>query len=100
MNKAIIIHDIDISECGNYDMDNNFTCDGSFCKCEELPNCQFKQLRRKEQLIQRLETKLIAYKEAIKEIKEIAEYCMDEVDQENSPLYSILEIIKEIKNEE
>ena len=65
---AIIIDDVDVSECEYlYDDDNlcklgkeDFVC-GQFCKGD---NCYYKQLKRKEQECEK-------FKQALKEIREI-----------------------------
>ena len=47
--KEIIIDGVDVSGCHNYDSNQYWNCEPSCCHCEELPNCYFKQLKRKEQ---------------------------------------------------
>lgn len=47
--KKIIIDGVDVSECRNYDRNQFWECKPFACHCYELPNCYFKQLKRKEQ---------------------------------------------------
>lgn len=49
-----IIDGIDVSKCSNYDQDSFFECENSYCHCDEISNCYFKQLKRKEQEYERL----------------------------------------------
>lgn len=56
--KEIIINGVDVNKCRNYDPEQYFECEISSCHCEEITNCYFKQLKRKEQ-----------------KLKEITEYC-------------------------
>ena len=89
--------------------------------CKDHPNCFYKkalkQLKRKEQECEELrnrsdgwmskceqEIKLREFineqlKQTLTEIKEIAEYCYDEVDKENDGFWSILQLISGVKNE-
>lgn len=45
----IIIDGVDVSKCCNYDDTQFWECEPTNCHCEELPNCYYKQLKRKEQ---------------------------------------------------
>mgnify|MGYP004640941019 CR=1 FL=1 len=47
--KEIIFNGVDVSECRNYDRNQFWECKPFACHCYEIPNCYFKQLKRKEQ---------------------------------------------------
>ncbi len=47
--EEIIIDGVGVSRCSNYDHGSYFECKESCCHCDEIPNCYFKQLKRKEQ---------------------------------------------------
>lgn len=47
--KEIIIDGIDVSRCSNYDHGSYLECNVYYCPCDEVPNCYYKQLKRKEQ---------------------------------------------------
>lgn len=59
------IDGVDVSECCNYDDTQFWECEPSYCHCEELPNCNYKQLKRAEQKLEK--------------IKEILSYCEEQV---------------------
>ena len=63
--KEIIIDGIDISKCSNYDHGSYFECKDGCCHCDEIPNCYYKQLKRKEKECKK-------YKQTLTEIKD---YC-------------------------
>lgn len=51
----IIIDGVDVSKCCNYDDTQFWECGPTNCHCEELPNCYYKQLKRKEQALDEIE---------------------------------------------
>lgn len=105
MTKEIIIDGVNILGCKHYDLENNY-CDQSYLgeggllkntknpkRCEQSPNCYFKQLQRLKQENEELKYEidrqkdtilylqnydichktLIEYKQALEEIKSLAE---------------------------
>ena len=62
--KEIIIDGIDVSRCSNYDHGSYFECNVCCCHCDEVPNCYYKQLKRKEQECKELETMVAEAEEA------------------------------------
>lgn len=48
------IDGVDVSECCNYDDTQFWECEPSYCHCEELPNCNYKQLKRAEQKLDKI----------------------------------------------
>lgn len=56
--KKIIIDGVDVSRCNNYDHGSYFECNVCCCHCDEIPNCYFKQLKRKEQECRELRKQL------------------------------------------
>lgn len=48
MAEEIIIDDVDVSQCCNYDKDESLHCCG-LTECEALPNCYYKQLQKEKQ---------------------------------------------------
>ena len=71
MAEEIIIDGIDINKCQHYTgnveyLSREWTCRAETIgtKCEENPNCYYKQLKRKEQECEK-------YKQVLNEIKEI-----------------------------
>lgn len=127
MTKEIIINDVNIWSCKHYDLENNY-CDQSYLgeggllkntknpkRCEQSPNCYFKQLQRlkKENDILRktIKDKNIVgvceqsnkYKQALEEIKSLAE--LEVMFGENSKAFyptniqRILDVINEVLND-
>lgn len=88
--KQIIIDGVDVSGCKHY---KNRNCIVDYCltdmpfseaKCELNTNCNYKQLKRKEQECEKLKTQILSlqtmeieelknYKQSLTEIKKIAE---------------------------
>lgn len=62
MTKQIIINGVDVSECNfRLERDNQQKCEcshatgfGVICDCEKWHNCDFKQLKRKEQKLKKI----------------------------------------------
>lgn len=52
-NKTIV-DGVDVSRCCNYDDTQFWECAPSYCHCEELPNCHYKQFKRKEQKLDKI----------------------------------------------
>lgn len=65
MTDKTIINGIDVSKCSNYDQDSFFECENSYCHCDEILNCYFKQLKRKEQECEELKEKCNKYQNEI-----------------------------------
>lgn len=69
MKNKVIINGIDVSECkhytGNVDYLSNkdWTCRAEMIntRCEDCPNCDFKQLKRAEQKFKKIEEKCKEY---------------------------------------
>lgn len=49
-----IINNIEVDECVKYDKEQYLSCNMHYCRCEEIPNCYFKQLKRAERENERL----------------------------------------------
>lgn len=101
--KEIIIDGIDVSKCNWCDFEPNAEpyCrinDGEDLSCEDNPNCNFKNLKRKEQECKN-------YKQALDEIEKIAindcencAECTTELNfKESCPIFEILDIISKTK---
>ena len=55
MTDEIIIDGVNVGECNHYNPEQYFKCNIGCCHCEENPNCYFKQLKRKEQVLDEIE---------------------------------------------
>lgn len=55
MTKEIIIDGVDVSKCIQYEHDEVLTC-SDYEPCEDNPYCYFKQLKRAEQKLKRIES--------------------------------------------
>lgn len=92
--KEIIIDGVNVAGCEDFKPKDRFTCHPYICNCHQKPDCNYKQLRRKEQeceeskrTISTLEgvnklfennldnsfIKIVRYKQALKKIEKIAE---------------------------
>ena len=75
--KQLIIDGVDVSGCEHFNDSGNYNCRG--CRrCNDNPNCYYKQLKRKEQECEELKNfhiNLVGVKEC--EIKELAELKAD-----------------------
>ena len=111
--KQIIVDGVNVAECVYREEEKCILKDDECCF---FPNCDYKNWQRKEQECEKLK-RLIAkqknakiqlsklkdkqYKEfcdmkqALTEIKEIAENCYDPTDKENDGFWTILQKIKE-----
>ena len=120
--KEIIIDGVDVSKCIHY---KNKSCIADYCltdmpfdeaKCKLNPNCYFKQLKRKEQECEEINLRnerlvvekytmneeILKLKQALDEIKEIAEKCRSSLygyDQERYPKQILQKISEVLKNE-
>ena len=100
MTEKIIIDGVNVSECGFFhpkykDTDCHialaFSEEYEGCmKCENNPNCYFKQLKRAEQKLNKIKNRCIEYMEVFK---------MQGVDPKGGGYDHILQIIKGEENE-
>ena len=51
-----IINNIEVDECVKYDKEQYLSCNMYYCRCEEIPNCYFKQLKRVEQKLEKIKS--------------------------------------------
>lgn len=107
IDKQIIVDGVDVSKCNYFSFTDELYCDEcssefGCASCDERPNCCYKQLKRKEQTLNK--------------IKDIAEHCTKQdicttcnysekchIEDEEIPTYDvcklILQKISEVKNE-
>ena len=58
--EQIMINDVDVSECIDFNKRDKISCYHLlYDKCDEVPNCYFKQLQRKTQECKKLNNKII-----------------------------------------
>ena len=92
--KKRIINGVDVSKCEHLTYKHcSPMCGATGVHCFERRNCPYKQVQRAS----KTENKYI---KALKEIKEIAEYCCDPLDKDNCALFTICEIAKEVLGDE
>ena len=90
-NKEIIIDGVDVAECEDYGYRGKagYWCHNYDEPCTDYPNCNYKQLKRKEQEREKLKQTRI-------EIKEIAIGIMDDDLEESSAYYDAKQILQKI----
>lgn len=109
--EQIMIDGVDVSKCKQHRkciLPDNIGCKIDDMLCCDKPNCEYKQLQLKAENDE-LKKKCNIYTcgicgnkedcnklyKTLTEIKEIAEYCYDEVDKENDGFWLILQKISE-----
>lgn len=117
MMSEVIIDGCNVAECNKYDGNSYIEClsDQTISrKCKSSPDCHFKQLQRLKKENEELKAKinecndefgceqLAKYKQALKEIREIAKHLYyqsikDPVKREKV-IYQIINIINEVLN--
>ena len=103
--KQIIIDNVDVSECPAMDTYNIFGIEDKPCcykfheYCSAIPNCYYKQLKRKEQECEGLEEELNDLTRDIKTHLKVEKIKLDQLKAENEKLEQTLAEIKEICNE-
>ena len=101
MTKEIIIDDVNVWSCKHYDLENNY-CDQSYLgeggllkntknpkRCEQSPNCYFKQLQRLKKELEIKEKQSEHFMIGSGEV-------LDKLKQENEQLKTKLNAIREV----
>lgn len=106
MAKEIIIDAVDVSKCSNYNYDLYFECEKFFRRCDEFPNCYFKQLARAkdkidymEEYIKTVETARDNLKQEVEKWKHQAELGSDTTDKLSNQLEDKNQEIENLKKQ-